>query len=480
MRICLILEGSYPYTFGGVSSWTHQMICQMPDIDFVLWVIGARAEDRGKFVYELPKNVKEVHEVFLDDALKIRGSSRISLRLSEEEKTAIRELMNCGRPDWKVLFSLFRDRKVGIGDLLMGEDFLDIMTDLCREDYPYIPYADTFHMMRSMLLPVFYMCQQEIPDADIYHAICTGYAGLLGSMASIRKGKPLLLTEHGIYSREREEEIIRADWVEPIFKRHWIRFFYMLSSVIYENAFRVTNLFYRAGQTQIDLGAPKERVMTIPNGIDYDRFSKIPLKVPDGFIDIGALIRLAPIKDVKTLIYAFFEVSKKMPNVRLHILGGTDDEDYAKECYELKEELGLDRLIFTGRVDSAEYMEKLDFTVLSSISEGQPLSILESFAAGRPCVATEVGCCRELIEGDRGDHFGNAGFIVPPMHRELLASALIRMAENPDRIRRYGQRGKERAKAFYRREDMVRKYRELYELTMESREGHGSEVQENV
>jgi hypothetical protein len=207
MRICLILEGSYPYTFGGVSSWTHQMICQMPDIDFVLWVIGARAEDRGHFVYELPKNVKEVHEVFLDDALKIRGSSRISLRLSEEEKTAIRELMNCGRPDWKVLFSLFRDRKVGIGDLLMGEDFLDIMTDLCREDYPYIPYADTFHMMRSMLLPVFYMCQQEIPDADIYHAICTGYAGLLGSMASIRKGKPLLLTEHGIYSREREEEI---------------------------------------------------------------------------------------------------------------------------------------------------------------------------------------------------------------------------------------------------------------------------------
>ena len=68
MRICLILEGCYPYVHGGVSTWMHQYIKEMKEHEFVLWVIGAHAEDKGKFVYELPDNVVEVKEVFLDDA----------------------------------------------------------------------------------------------------------------------------------------------------------------------------------------------------------------------------------------------------------------------------------------------------------------------------------------------------------------------------------------------------------------------------
>ena len=68
MRVCMILEGSYPYVHGGVSSWMHQYIQAMPEVDFVLWCIGAQAGNRGHYKYELPENVVEVHEVFLDDA----------------------------------------------------------------------------------------------------------------------------------------------------------------------------------------------------------------------------------------------------------------------------------------------------------------------------------------------------------------------------------------------------------------------------
>ena len=71
MRICLILEGSYPYVHGGVSTWMHAYIQAMQEHEFVLWVIGAKAEQKGKFVYDLPDNVTEIHEVFLDDALKL-------------------------------------------------------------------------------------------------------------------------------------------------------------------------------------------------------------------------------------------------------------------------------------------------------------------------------------------------------------------------------------------------------------------------
>ncbi len=61
-------------------------------------------------------------------------------------------------------------------------------------------------------------------------------------------------------------------------------------------------------------------------------------------MDIGAVVRLAPIKDVKTLIHAFSELSNRVDNVRLHILGGVDDQDYADECYELVKQLEVKNL----------------------------------------------------------------------------------------------------------------------------------------
>lgn len=73
MRICLVLEGCYPYVNGGVSTWMHQYITEMPQHEFVLWVIAAKREDKDKFVYELPSNVTEIHQVFLDDALRLKG-----------------------------------------------------------------------------------------------------------------------------------------------------------------------------------------------------------------------------------------------------------------------------------------------------------------------------------------------------------------------------------------------------------------------
>ena len=97
MRICLILEGSYPYTFGGVSSWTHNYIKAMPRHEFILWVIGAKASDKGKFKYELPENVKEVHEVFLDDALLIKPNKKDKFKLSDVEKETLKAFIDCNK-----------------------------------------------------------------------------------------------------------------------------------------------------------------------------------------------------------------------------------------------------------------------------------------------------------------------------------------------------------------------------------------------
>ena len=128
----------------------------------------------------------------------------------------------------------------------------------------------------------------------------------------------------------------------------------------------------------------------------------------------------------------------------------------------LNEKLNIPKCFKEIIPDEEKYMEKLDFTILTSISEGQPLSVLESLAARRPCVTTDVGCCRELLEGKEGDFFGPAGYCVPPMYREGLAAAMERMCESRSLRLRMGKNGQARVKAYYRQERMLQKYRELY------------------
>ena len=464
MRICLVLEGCYPYVHGGVSTWMHGYIQAMPEHEFVLWVIGAHAADRGKFVYELPGNVVEVHEVFLDDALRLSGEQH-EASFNDREREALRRLVSLSNPDWDVLFDIFHRRRVHPLSFLQSRTFMDIFRDVCLAEYPYTPFADAFHTMRSMLLPVLYLLTGRVPKADVYHAISTGYGGLLACLGGSLNHAPVLLTEHGIYTREREEEIIRAEWVVPSFKSRWIRFFYMLSEEIYRRAFRVSSLFYNARRTQIEMGCDGAKCIVIPNGVQYQRFCDIPLKEEDGWVDIGAVVRLAPIKDVKTMIYAFFELASRVPNVRLHIMGGVDDEGYANECYALVEQLQIKNLLFTGRVDVVQYMQKLDFTILTSISEGQPLSVLESMAARRPCVTTEVGCCRELLEGAPGDTFGIAGYCVPPMYRQGLADAMEKMCASRARREEMGRIGQRRVDAYFHHEQMLANYQKMYDET---------------
>lgn len=468
MKICMILEGCYPYVTGGVSSWAHQYIQAMPQHEFVLWTIGANAADKGKFKYTLPENVVQVHEVFLDDALKLRAEREELPVFTKEQSAQLAELLKCGKPDWDMIFELYNSKTLRPVEFLMSKAFLNILEQLCYDEYPYVPFSDMFHMLRSMLLPVLYLISGDVPEADCYHSICTGYGGLLGALGSFKNNKPFIVTEHGIYTREREEELIRAKWVSPTFKPYWTRFFYMLSELAYSRAVCVSCLFENARKTQISMGCPAEKTHVIANGIHYARFCDIPQKVPDGIIDIGAVVRLAPIKDIKTMLYAFHELQGFVPNVRLHIMGGTDDEEYAAECHTLIKRLGIKNVIFAGVVNVIEYFVKLDFTILTSISEGQPLSVLESFAAGRPCVTTDVGCCRALLDGEADDTLGTAGFCVPPMNKQSLALTMERMCRlSPDERATMGEIGRERVRQHYMHQTMLENYLNLYKEAQE-------------
>lgn len=466
MKVCIVAEGCYPYVVGGVSSWIHSMIRSFPKTEFIVLSIVSDRSQSGKFAYELPENVSAVYEAYLDDYDWGHGpKSGRRTKLNDKEYSALRSIVLNQDVDWETLFELFQKGRFSIDDLLMGADFLHIVQECYNLRYPHIVFSDFLWTMRSIYLPLFLILRTELPQADIYHCVATGYAGVLGSMAKHFYRSGLLISEHGIYTREREEELLKAGWVSGIYKNIWIDQFRKMSQLAYTYADTVTSLYAHARELQIELGCPADKTMITPNGIDVDRFADIPGKRDEdkGFINIGAVLRVTPIKDVKTMIRAFAFAKEEAPDLKLWIMGPTDeDEQYAKECFELVEALGVQDVVFTGRIDVREYLGRMDFTILTSISEGQPLTILESYSAHKPVIATDVGNCRELIYGI-DDGCGTAGILTHIMNTAELKEAMVELARSPRKRKEMGENGYRRVGRRYRIQMMKQKYEDIYE-----------------
>ncbi len=466
MRICFVAEGCYPYVVGGVSGWVHSMIKAFPEHEFVILSIIADRSQSAKFAYELPENVVAVYESYLSDldwGQKPKTGKRTSF--GEKYYKALRSIIMNRDPDWDNVFKLF-EKDFSIDDLLMGADFLHIVQEFYESSYTQINFADFLWTMRSIYLPLFLILKTPIPKADIYHCVATGYAGVLGGMAKARFNCGLIVSEHGIYAREREEELIKATWVAGIYKNIWIDQFKKMAVLAYNKSDLVTCLYGHARELQVELGCNESKIMITANGIDMKRFANIPEKTEEdkNFINIGAILRVTPIKDVKTMIRAFAFAKQIVPKLKLWIMGPTDEEkEYANECFELVEIMNLSDVVFTGRVDVTEYLGRMDMTILTSISEGQPLTILEGFAAKKPVIATDVGNCAGLIYGEGDDKLGDAGILTHIMNTEELADAMIEMARNKEKREAMGEVGYERCKAKYQLGHMQKTYKDIYD-----------------
>ena len=463
MKICFVLEGNYPYVRGGVSTWVDRFVRSLPQHEFVLWTISDQESKRQQFVYQLPENVAAVYENFLSTSFDLRVNENPNLRFSPAERETISNLIRCREPDWDVLLNIFYLQANKPVEFFLSEEFLSMLKEFAREQFPYASFSELFWTVRSMFLPLLFLAGQPMPEADLYHSPSTGYAGVVAALAARKYDKPFVLTEHGIYTREREEELLRSSWVAPHFKDYWIAMFFMFARFAYQQADRVTSLYHRASLIQQELGCPPDKSDVVRNGLDLNLYSVIADKPKDPWVDIAAIVRFAHIKDIKTMIYSFSRLKQDFENARLHILGGVDDEEYYHECLDLIDYLKVKDVILPGNVNVQSYLAQIDFTILTSISEGQPFAVLESLAARRPVIATDVGSCRELIEGDEGDNFGKAGFCVPPMHQSKLLQAMLQLCEDEVMRKSMGLVGEQRVKKYYEIGKVMNEYLKVYE-----------------
>jgi len=469
LKICLFLEGSYPHVTGGVSTWVQILIENMPEFEFIVYSIGTEEKYRGTYKYKLPGNVTAVQEVFLDEMFKGKGQYGKRYRLNKNEIKNLKSLITGEKVEWGHIFKLMVEKRMKNElDFFMSLNFFDILSEAYTEKFSSIPFTEFFWTVRSMLVPLFFLLNNKLPEADLYHSAANGYAGLLATMAKFIYKKPMLLTEHGIYSREREEEIIKSTWAKGYFKDMWINFFYNICGCVYELSDEVLTLFEKNKEIEIDLGCPAEKIRIVPNGIDIKTFAGTDPEEPSGdrqqqdHINIATITRIVPIKDIKTMIQSFNYVKNVIKNAKFFIFGPTDeDEEYFKECKHLADRLGLDNLTFTGKINVRDHIKDMDILVMTSISEGQPFVILEGMAAKKPFVTTDVGGCQELLYGNN-DGFGKAGLVEPVMDIEKIAKAIIKICRNSELRKKMGENGFNRVSNLYGYEKCVESYRAIY------------------
>lgn len=494
--ICLILEGTYPYVRGGVSSWVHQMLGELPETTFSIFFIGSRKELCQEYNYEIPKNVKKIDEVYIFDPLDT--SEKMPIRGGQKNRDTLYALQEKFylEPEPKQRVELFWQwldllddlgDKINFANLVRDERAWDMLQSVVKRYFADEPFTDVFYTHLFLHSPLWkaIRARHRVPQAGVYHSLCTGYAGLVGSIAARKYNAPLLISEHGVYVQERIVEIHHAKWIHDPIAEHvhldrdqsalklaWIEMFKFQAYLAYDYASKITTLYARNKELQVELGAPKEKLMIVPNGISPKKFEearKLRLKrlEEENPMTVGFVGRVVSIKDVKTLIRAIAYAKDKFPQILLKVIGPTDEEpDYYEECLSLVDMLGLGmHIIFTGRQDVLKILPEIDVMVLTSISEGLPFVILEGYAAEIPSVASDVGSCRELIFGGSAEDrkLGPGGRLTKIASPEQTAYALIELLSDKTLLMRTGRTGYERLQRYYSEDEVMDTYKQIYQ-----------------
>ncbi len=496
LDVCYFCEGTYPYVPGGVSTWIHQLIEGMPDLKFGLVYLAPSAASERRLRYKLPPNLIDMVEFNLYDVV-----AKFPQTTFGDKGKAWREagpflsgLINGhGRNFQRAFPHLVGSETVppalSFQDLAFSYEAWQILTQMYHDFGPRVSFTDFFWTWRYAYFPLFKLFLAEIPRARVYHAVTTGWSGFMGVIAALRYKRPLILTEHGLYVNERRIEITQADWIYVdkastvnletglgTFKQIWINLFVGLGKACYENANFIYTLHRENKEMQIQFGADGSKIKIIPNGVDLKALGEVKetaMPRDDSKFRVGFVGRMVPIKDLKTLIKAIKLVEDKIPGLEVYLCGPTDeDPSYYAECKTMVEALDLGHIMrFMGRVDVRKYYPIFDVQVLTSISEGQPLVILEGFAARLPCIAPDVGACGELLLGGDAEDvaIGPAGVLTWVGNPAQTAEALVMLYENPELRKQMGESGRKRVETYYRQEQLFERYREVYD---ECRKAH--------
>lgn len=245
------------------------------------------------------------------------------------------------------------------------------------------------------------------------------------------------------------------------FYRHGNRLAYRCADRVLANSAAVGRLLVETD------GVRPEKLVVIPNFVDESAFDPIEpgqaealrqeLGLPADALVVGVVANLRPVKDHQTLLRAIALLEPAWRDRTHVVLIGEGSERQPLQA--LARELGLgDRVHLPGSRSSTPNLHHLfDVSVLCSLHEGFPNSLVEAMAAGRPIVATNVGGIPDAVTP------GENGLLVPAQSPDALAAGIGVLLANPDRRRAMGEAGLRRARRDFRAETVIPQLEAVYE-----------------
>jgi len=488
--ILLQTEASYPYGGGGISTWVHTLCTELEEeADFILFAVTG--QPNVKLKYELPQNIRSIIHVPLwgveQPADYYAPQRPFSVTLSAKIRTNDNDVID------SLFLPLFRDLMQGIfngghsspyseAEIIYGLwkfcTHFDYKTALSHRkvwaefkhwierSYPddimdlNVPEINLKHVTFALrwlyhfLMPV----DVPLPDVEVTHSTLAGFPSIPSIVKRYEDGTPAVITDHGVWLRERLINIGKEKEFDYYTKRFLLDLSTFMSRAIYSIADQVSPVTKIHTKWETISGAEEEKIKPIYNGIDVDVFR--PQPKPDeteGRPTVVAVAHIFPLKDIETMIRSCDIVRRQVPDVQYRVYGSMDiDKSYTQKCKALVEKLDLgDHFIFGGfHQNPSEVYNEGDVTVLSSISEGVPYTVLESMSCRRPVIATDVGGVREAI--------GEYGYLCKPGEPGELAQGIIEFLKDDERRIRLGRKARERILDNFTKERSVNAYLKDY------------------
>ena len=215
-------------------------------------------------------------------------------------------------------------------------------------------------------------------------------------------------------------------------------------------------------QILIGQGIPRERALTIHEGIDLAHVDAAPpvsvretFWLPTNAPVVGCVGALVEHKGHRYLVHAAADIVRAVPDARIVILGEGDLRD---ELSRLIHELGLERhVLLPGfRPDVLSLLKAVDVFVMPSITEGLGTSILDAMACRKAVVASAVGGIPEVVED------GRTGLLVPARDASALGTAIVRLLRDPSLAGRLAAAGRARVEQRFTADRMVQDTLDVY------------------
>jgi L-malate glycosyltransferase len=327
-----------------------------------------------------------------------------------------------------------------LGRDLRDEGFPVYVLERCRG----VDWRCAFRLARIL--------KQEKVDLIQAHQYTPFFYGLLARL--IHRKPPLLFTEHGRHFPD-----------YPRFKRK------VANRLLLQARDRVVAVGQAVRQALINNeGIAAARIEVVYNGVEIERDGDAPanslsVRHELGFAEDDFLIlqvaRLDYLKDHATAVRLMNRVTAQLPGARLLLVGDGPEQ---AAIQQLVQSLGLGKHVrFLGlRTDVARLLRSADLFLLTSISEGIPLTIIEAMLARLPVVATQVGGVPEIVID------GETGLLGPAGDDSTLASHVIKLADNHHVRLQMGQQGRQHATARFSERRMHEHYLKLYSEMLQS------------